>query len=157
MSELPLQDIHLPPAIGFWPLATGWWGLSTLLLLVPLLLWWLRRYRQRLQLFKEARQRLATIACSDSCDDREKLIQLSALLRRVAISIEPREAVASLNGDAWLSYLDRQMPDAPFSRGAGRCLVEAPYRSQVAQPDIAALVKLSQRWLALQRRQRGWW
>ncbi len=25
-SELPLRDLHLPDAVGWWPLAPGWWG-----------------------------------------------------------------------------------------------------------------------------------
>ncbi|MGF1689002.1 DUF4381 domain-containing protein, partial [Photobacterium japonica] len=30
---LPLADIHLPEAPGFWPLAWGWWGMSVIVLL----------------------------------------------------------------------------------------------------------------------------
>ena len=25
-TALPLRDLHLPDAIGWWPLAPGWWG-----------------------------------------------------------------------------------------------------------------------------------
>ena len=45
MKELEqLQPLILPPALGIWPPAPGWW---LLLLVVPALgwgLWWLRRY-----------------------------------------------------------------------------------------------------------------
>ena len=25
-NVLPLRDLHLPEAVGWWPLAPGWWG-----------------------------------------------------------------------------------------------------------------------------------
>ena len=31
-SQLPLRDIHLPGAIGWWPPALGWWLLAALVL-----------------------------------------------------------------------------------------------------------------------------
>ena len=157
MSDLPLKDIHLPPEIGFWPIAPGWWFLFSLLLVVLGLVWWWRRYRQRQQLFKEARQLLLQIEQQVNADSREKLIQLSALLRRVALTLEPRDAVASLSGAAWLRYLDQDLSDAPFSQGAGRCLADVTYRPQAEPVDFAALSKISQQWLAVQSRKRGWW
>ena len=30
-SEIPIRDLHLPEAIGWWPLAPGWWVLIVLL------------------------------------------------------------------------------------------------------------------------------
>ena len=32
-NALPLRDLHLPDAIGWWPLAPGWWVLIALSLL----------------------------------------------------------------------------------------------------------------------------
>ena len=29
-EQIPLRDLHLPEAIGLWPLAPGWWVTITL-------------------------------------------------------------------------------------------------------------------------------
>ena len=47
-EQLPLRDLHLPDAIGWWPLATGWWillGLAFAMLLVWTWLWLKKRKR----------------------------------------------------------------------------------------------------------------
>ena len=30
-NAIPLRDLHLPDAIGWWPLAPGWWGVLVIL------------------------------------------------------------------------------------------------------------------------------
>lgn len=85
-------------------------------------------------------------------DQLQTLVALSALLRRVAISTAPRTDVAALSGSAWLAYLDKSFPDAPFSLGVGRCLANAQYRQTLpADTDMDELFKLCARWLQLQK------
>lgn len=151
MDELPLKDIHLPDAIGLWPPAPGWWWLAVLL---PLLAWLLvhayRRLRRR-NAVKIARELLASLRLDKDREPKQTLAELSALLRRVAISRASRAEVASLRGDAWLSYLDRSLPDAPFSQGAGRCLADGHYRQTPPSPvELDALFALCERWLKQQ-------
>jgi Domain of unknown function (DUF4381) len=150
MDDLPLRDIHLPQPIGWWPLAPGWW-LALFLLLASLgLALWLRRRRKRYSLLKIANLQLA--ALREHGDDAQAILkQLSQLLRRIAISYYPRQAVAGLSGEAWLAFLDRGFDDAPFSNGVGRCLLDGPYRAASAEPpDLQALFALCERWIALQ-------
>src|SRR5262245_54923082 len=45
-SQLPLRDIHLPGAVGWWPPAFGWWLLLTLAF-VAAALYALHLYRAR--------------------------------------------------------------------------------------------------------------
>lgn len=150
MEKLPLKELHLPEAISWFPPALGWW---LLLLVVPLLiagLYVLYHYLTRKTPVKLAKQALLDIQKS-SMTNQEKLAALSALLRRVAISIHARQEVASLTGMAWLAFLDSSLPDTPFSTGIGRYFLEAPYRSQeLSDQKLSKLISLCEYWLSYQ-------
>jgi hypothetical protein len=143
--NLPLRDIHLPPPIAWWPPAPGWWlllfGIPTLLILLA----WLWRRLRRKTVRKLALAELESIAGSDA-DAREKVQALAILLRRVALSVYPREQVAGLAGEPWLAFLDGPLGNDSFSAGAGRLFIEAPYRREV-QADLDALFALCREWI----------
>lgn len=151
MEQLPLRDIHLPDAVSFWPPAPGWWALALLLpALIAALRWLYKRIRRR-DAVKAAAQLLQQIRREHAGDAKPTLVALSTLLRRVALSTASRQDVASLSGKAWLEYLDRSLPDAPFTQGPGRCLADAQYRPQPpAEAELDALFELCERWLKQQ-------
>jgi cbb3-type cytochrome oxidase subunit 3 len=155
MESLPLKDIHLPPDVSVWPLASGWWILIGLILFCIASGFWIYRRLKRRAGLRAANKLLLAIANDSQQTDQQKLTALSALLRRVALSTAPRDQVASLNGPAWLAYLDKGFKDAPFSQGIGCCLADAHYRATPAEVDLPALIKLCQRWLKQQQPQRG--
>lgn len=140
---LPLRDIHLPAAVGWWPPAPGWWLLLGLLLILGLALLALRRFRRRRRLRRLALRQLSAL---EQLPGRELATRLSRLLRQAAISHYPRHEAAGLSGAAWLAFLDRPFKDRPFSTGVGRCLADAPYRPAV-EVESAALLALCRRWL----------
>lgn len=150
---LALRDIHLPEAIGWWPPALGWWlaALGIIFILV-LTIWLYRRWRKQTPV-KLARRELIMINQNTVGDDLRLLMELSALLRRVAISLHPRLDSASLTGDDWMAFLDRSLKDAPFSQGLGNLLKDAQYRATAPDNlDRAALLSLCERWLEAQRK-----
>jgi len=61
--------------------------------------------------------------------NKEAIAETNVLLRRLALAYYPDKAVASLTGIDWLKFLDESGNTQDFSRGAGRILIEAPYRS----------------------------
>lgn len=151
---LPLHDIHLPATPGWWPPAPGWWLLAALVAIVLFFAtrWLLRRWR--LQRWRtRVRGALDRIAASHAAqpDSVRLATEISNFLRRVTLSLEP--AAAALKGEAWLDFLDARMaPEqsaaAPFRSGAGRALLELPYRRAAADDQQAqALLELSRRWL----------
>ena len=150
-TQLPLKDIHLPEAIGWWPPAIGWWLLAVL---IPLLIVFLFGFYKRLTrktAIKTAKNNLAAIKQNSALDNNQKLRELSMLVRRVAISINPRSEVASLTGRHWLAFLDRSVTGARFSEGCGQLLAEAPYRNTPpADLEIAQLISLCEEWLKAQ-------
>jgi hypothetical protein len=148
-ADLPLRDIHLPPAPGWWPPAPGWWaGALIAAAACAAALYWRRRRRRPRDAVAEARRLLDRLRDPDPWQEpARQAAELSALLRRVCVSRWPRAEVASLTGEAWLAFLDRVSGGDGFTRGGGRLLIEAPYRPMVTEPELAALLDLGARWL----------
>ncbi len=146
-----LKEIHLPPPVGWWPPAPGWWLLG---LLALLLAWgsfrWVKRRRRRGALGREAKAELAALQqrYRETGDAKALAEGLSRLLRRVALSCFPAERVAGLTGEAWLRFLDEALGEAdrPFEKGAGRALIEAPYRPGM-ELEADSLLELAARWI----------
>ncbi len=161
-----LHDIHLPPPIGWWPPAIGWWLLLMLTLLCTTsLFWWLRRRRMQRQrptsmtvkqLVTAANLELGRLAedTGSGLAPRQAITDASRLLRRVAVQLAALRVdananasnVAGLTGDAWLRWLDAQWDRNDFSQGAGRALIDAPYRHTL-DIDPSALLPLIREWL----------
>jgi len=150
-TELPLKDLHLPDPINWFPPAIGWW---LVIVLVPVLIafsYWLYRRLTRKTALKSAKILLVSIKNS-RMDNAQKLAELSALLRRVAISVAPRAQTAGLTGQAWLAFLDSSLIGSPFTKGAGQCLASAPYRpSAPSELEISQLISLCEDWLKAQK------
>ncbi len=145
--QLPLKDIHLPEAIGWWPPAVGWWILAVLIPLMLVLLIFLYKRITRKTAIKDAKKILNEIKLDSGLDDYQKLCQLSVLMRRTAISHYPRTEVASLTSKEWLLFLERPMQDNRFTEGVGKLLTEAPYMKSVDNVPIKELVILCEDWL----------
>ena len=132
-SELPLRDIHLPPAIEWWPPAPGWWLLAgiTMASLVAAYLWY-RRRNAPLGIDRAAAAELAAIRddFARGGDSQCLLRQLSVLMRRICITRFPRSTAAACHGEAWLRLLDELAGKPAFSRGAGRVLATGPYQRE---------------------------
>ncbi len=131
-TQIPLRGLHFPEAISWWPLAPGWWLLLAILVVALVLLlrsWWRRRARAaaRRHALKELDR--ATLAYAEHRNAARLGIEVSELLRRTMLAYAPRADVAGLTGDAWLAWLDRDLPVSRFREGAGRELIDLPYRN----------------------------
>lgn len=139
------RDIHMPAAIGWWPIAIGWYILSFIVLFVlaSAIIWGYRYWRMnkprrevlfRLKQLREQYQREA--------DNVALAMELSTLMRRATLSLYPRFEVASLQGEVWLHFLDETGDTREFSEGVGRMIISAPYQSQAKFPvdDVFQLI-----------------
>lgn len=150
-APLPLRDIHLPEAIGWWPPALGWWLLAILIPLSIALMVWLYMRITRKTAIKAAKKLLLQIKQDKQNDNNQKLTDLSALIRRVAISTTSRENCAGLTGQQWLEFLDQSMKSSPFTQGIGQLLANAPYqKSAPTEQDLNQLTRLCEDWLNAQ-------
>ena len=152
-TQLPLRDIHLPEAIGWWPPAVGWWLLAGVLL-VGVAVWALRHragWRQRVALAELTAALAALRAGGDPalCAQR-----FSITLKRFAMTLSDRpERVAGLAGEPWLAYLDSRWEREAFSQGAGRGLLSAPWvaAGRLDRERCLELGVLCQAWIKAQR------
>ncbi len=153
-----LKDIHPAPEPGFWPPAPGWWLLA---LLVLATLWWSwhrwQAWRRARAPWRVARSELAGIRARWQAEqnDRWLLRAVSELLRRVARHCHGPDK-ASLDGVAWLQWLDAALPAAQrgFENGPGRVLARGLYQPR-PEVDAEALLQLVEHWLRAQRRGGG--
>lgn len=144
-----LKAIHLPPAIGFWPLAPGWYFVIALVIVAAVvgLLFLNRKWllRQRKQAILQQIDQLQHLA---EHQPAKAIAELSILLRRTTLDKFPRQDIAGLHGEQWLRFLDQHCPKAlqeqqAFSHGAGKILITAPYQANLtlASEEIFVLVK----------------
>jgi len=145
-EQIPLRDLHLPEAIGWWPLAPGWWVVIVLVLLGIgfLLRAWLRTRARGAARRYALRQLDAIVQQYDEHKDPVAFgANLSELLRRVMLAYAPRQDVAGLTGEEWLQWLDQDLAQPVFSSGPGRQILDLPYRNpntELPEPDVDRLV-----------------
>lgn len=151
-----LQDIHLPPAIGIWPLAWGWWLLIVVtILIIAVSFFLIRRNILRNAYRKLALKELQTIQQQFTHEQPAKYLQdISILLRRTALSGFGSQFDTSIIGDEWLQWLDEQNTKSPyrFNSDAGRVLLIGPYQKQPTIDPIE-LHKIVESWIQQHRNQ----
>ncbi len=145
-EQIPLRDLHLPEAVGLWPLAAGWWFLITLAaagfiyLLYKQLMKWRWNAARRVALHELQRIRREY---EEGADALTLAKELSELLRRSMLAYAPRGKVAGLTGDSWLEWLDRGLDGKPFTEGPGKTIESLPYlrpENIDNEVDIAGLI-----------------
>lgn len=134
MTPLPLRDVQEGVAPAWWPPAPGWWLVLAAVVLMAAWLAWRTTHRRRrraaiLRLFDETVDRAGTPA--------QQVAAMSELLRRAA---RRKDATAdTLEGEAWLRFLDDGLSQPVFVAGAGALLRDGGFRADVAADESAAL------------------
>jgi len=121
-----LHDYYQPAQPAWVPQTVGWYvlfGLFALLLLWLLFRtihhWFANRYR------REALRELAQTTPD----------QFSALLKRTALAVWPREQVASLSGDVWLKFLNDAAKFHSFQTNPGNQIEELALSRTTPSPE----------------------
>ncbi|MDO6594704.1 DUF4381 domain-containing protein [Neptuniibacter sp. 1_MG-2023] len=146
-SQIPLRDMQMPEAIGWWPLAYGWW---VVLIIVLISLVYLARYLRK-KLSDPRRYALRELksieqAYSQHQDTNQLIMQSNSLLKRLALSLYPREQVASLSGDNWCQFL--QDTGGVSVEVARELLAKGPYQRQRSDRiDHTRLIQFCRQWI----------
>jgi len=121
-------EVVSPQAVSWLPQTPGWWivGIGALALTLRygwhrLRHWYRNRYR------REAVARLQQISAQAS--DQGLLTEINKLLKLTAMAAYSRARVASLYGEEWTLFLNRQCAQPPFTPEQSRCLAHGPYRA----------------------------
>lgn len=126
-----LRDIRLPNPISWWPLAPGWWGVLSLLVLISagVMIWiMLRKYTVRYLALRE----LESLRADDPV---AFATSLSVLLRRVAMRKD--QAIGQLKGADWAAFLS----DKGLTPALAQHLAEAPYAGLTQNPPAHATLR----------------
>ena len=147
-----LHDIHLPDAIGWWPLAPGWYLLAILSIVTLMaVVFFLGRYYLNGRARRQALRLLTLFQQQYQRDANSQLTaaRISELLKRVALVYFPREQVASLQGESWVAFLNTTAKDLDFNRVRSE-LLETPYQSTMDR-DLAPLFIIARAWISQRR------
>ncbi|MEH6453524.1 MAG: DUF4381 domain-containing protein [Psychromonas sp.] len=98
-----LHDIIAPSAPSPWPLASIYWVLLVLIITAIIgLFFFISKYKKQQQKQKIALQKLHQLQQS-----KTSFIQLNQLLKGAALLYYPRQQVASLHGEKWFDFLQK--------------------------------------------------
>ncbi len=138
-----MKDIHTPDPIGLWPLASGYWiliVLSIVILIGSYLL--IRRYLKLRAPKKAAIKALNQITTAHS----NCAIEVNAILKRAAMSYTSRSAIASSDGDVWYQWLDKALP--VNAHGKFAILLNKRYQKDgLTNEENIELIGLAKLWL----------
>jgi len=144
-----LNDIVVPGAVPWWPLAPGWYVLASVLVIVLTVLFvrlWNARNRNRYR-----RQALAELALIRQDKTGDSMQRLPGLVKRAALAAWPREQVAPLSGSAWHRFLDASAGTDRFGAGAGVTLDRLAYRTNTtpapADEELTQALDAAEFWL----------
>ncbi len=147
-ADLPLANIHLPDAPGYWPLAPGWWILLGLVLLTLLSFYIGYKRKQREAYRHIALIELQKIKLESMQNPAKCLHAINLLLKRTAMTAQPKTFHSSIKGSEWLQWLDENCPRLAnqFNSEIGQALIVGQYQ-KTPDVNINDLIKLTEAWI----------
>ena len=134
-----LHDFAQPALPSLIPQTAAWYVLFGLM--AVLFAWWTIR---QIRSWMANRYRRSALAQLEHTSDQE----LSALLKRTALAVWPRNQIASLTGNAWLRFLNNNCKEAYFESDPGRLIEELAVRgTALPSADSAELRKRVEKWI----------
>ena len=149
-----LNDIVLPEAVSWWPLASGWYFLLGLLIII--LAWFIYisiQHRINSRYRRTALHQLQLLAQEvNKADKRDSVLrQIPILLKRTALTAYPRRQLASLTGKSWHNFLNSKVGTPSFTESSCNSLDCISYSvgslDTVDAEAASELLKACKHWL----------
>ena len=142
MNSAGIERLHgfvQPPLPSWMPQTIGWY--VVLALAAVILAWqalkWYRAWRKD----RYRRQALAELVNTNP-------EQLSALLKRTALSAWPRNRIASLTGGEWLRFLNDSTDQPLFERPPANAIEDMAFgKTPLSSADVEELRRTSGEWI----------
>jgi hypothetical protein len=151
--KLNLVDIAGLDTLSIWPLAPGWWILiATFFILMGSMLFF---YVKKKSLMNTPRYRIlqelnALEKNLPSKTAKEASIEVSALIRRLALQLYSRSDCASLQGLEWIQWLNQKDAKKFDWSGISNVLLELPFqenRNAVDLSQVQAAIRAAKGWV----------
>ncbi|MEM7564318.1 MAG: DUF4381 domain-containing protein [Pseudomonadota bacterium] len=143
-----LRDIVPPVEPAWWHIAPVYFLIVVLLLTAGLLsLFWMR-HKKANQAMQQAHTALLQIKreYQANVDQRILAIKLSRWLKQVSMLAFPEQQPASLQGMAWLDFLDQSNTRVCFSESCSELFSKTVY-SRNPELDAQEIISLCENWL----------
>lgn len=139
-------EVVSPAAISWLPQTAGWWWLGAVLLGLGLrTLWRHLRHWYRNRYRREAVQRLQALPGQDPA---AQILEINKLLKLTAMAGYSRDAVASLSGQQWVDFLNRECAEPVFCGAQCEALALGVYGGGPVDSDAAnSLMAASLNWV----------
>lgn len=144
-----LHGIILPEPVSWLPQTQGWRVAGAWLLAVAVIgSWHWIAYRRRNRYRRDAQAELSAIADEAATTPAIAAARICSLLKRTALAVYPRQAVASLYGADWARFLAESSRGDAVVSNAADALAGGAYR---ADADGRALIEPARRWIRVHR------
>lgn len=144
-SQISLRDMQMPDAIGWWPLAPGWWLLVLFVVCgIAAVIFYIRKKLKDPKRFALRELKIIAERYDSSQDKAALLMECNGLLKRLAVTLYPRKKVAHLSGHEWLMFLADS--SAVSIAELPEIIQAGPYQKNV-DFDADELMLICKRWL----------
>lgn len=145
-----LRDVHLPPVPPLWPLPPRFWIVTAVAICaVAAAVFCVRRIR-RMTAKKYANREVERITKQFDGDGYRSAVELSLLMRRIALMKHPRADVAGLTGRRWRQFLENTVKKPVFKGAAGDVAETVMFipPDRFKNGDAAVFIAAAKEWIA---------
>ncbi len=139
-----LRDIVVSDPVSWWPLAPAWYVVIAIVILLAGVVSWKFWQKWRANAFRRAA--LAEVEAAANSANGLSVPQLAEIFKRCALTTYPREQVAALSGDGWVSWLVDKYSE-PMPELLAEAMREGLYARQ--QKEVSSeMLDYSRQWIS---------